>query len=40
VIRDVEALKAEAELIIANRLTDEIGDVAQKIFTRDLFGAN
>ena len=40
VIRDVEAFKAEAEVILANRLTEDIEDVAHKIFTRDLFGAN
>jgi UDPglucose 6-dehydrogenase len=40
VIRDLEAFKAEAEVILANRLTEDIEDVAHKIFTRDLFGAN
>ncbi|OIP82425.1 MAG: UDP-glucose 6-dehydrogenase [Rhodobacterales bacterium CG2_30_65_12] len=40
VIRDLAEFKAEAELIVANRLTDEIEDVANKVFTRDLFGAN
>lgn len=40
VIRDLDAFKAEADLIVANRVTDEIQEVADKVFTRDLFGAN
>ena len=40
VVRDLEAFKAEADIIIANRVTDEIADVEAKIFTRDLFGAD
>lgn len=40
VIRDLAAFKAEAELIVANRITDEIADVTDKVFTRDLFGEN
>lgn len=38
VIRDLEVFKGEADLIVANRLTDEIRDVSGKVFTRDLFG--
>ena len=37
VISDLEAFKAGADLILANRITDEIRDVGHKIFTRDLF---
>lgn len=40
VICDLTAFKAEAEIIIANRLTDEIRDVTDKVFTRDLFEEN
>ena len=40
VIRHLEAFKAEADLILANRLSDELENVKQKVFTRDLFGAD
>ncbi|MEJ2028724.1 MAG: nucleotide sugar dehydrogenase [Maritimibacter sp.] len=38
VINDLDAFKAEADLIVANRITDDIADVTDKVFTRDLFG--
>ena len=40
VVNDLDAFKAEADLIVANRLTDDVADVSDKIFTRDLFGAS
>ncbi|MEO1975835.1 MAG: nucleotide sugar dehydrogenase [Paracoccaceae bacterium] len=40
VVNDLEAFKAETDLIVANRLTDDIRDVVDKVFTRDLFGAD
>ena len=40
VIRDLEAFTAEADLILANRLSDELENAKQKVFTRDLFGAD
>ena len=40
VIRDLEEFKAECDLILANRLSDEIRDVAARVYTRDLFGVD
>ena len=37
---DFQKFSDKADLIIANRLTPDLADVADKVFTRDLFKAN
>ena len=38
VFNDIETFKSKSDLIIANRISDEILNVSDKVFTRDLFG--
>ncbi len=40
VINDLEKFKEISDVIVANRLSDDIRDVEAKVYTRDLFGDN
>lgn len=40
IVTDLNEFKAQSDVVVANRMTDEIQDIFNKVYTRDLFGTD
>jgi len=40
VVREIEAFKKASDVIVANRLSEDLADVSDKVFSRDIFGVS
>jgi len=40
VVRDLDEFKRVSDVVVANRITDEIREVGEKLYSRDLFGSD
>ena len=37
---DLNAFKSSSDIVLTNRMVDELNDVKEKVFTRDIFGVD